>query len=145
MVNPAYQALAPGEPMTGRTVAEVWPEAAPGHRGRRYAVDLLEHRHHEVLTGFALVVLQVVADPVAGRAGASGCRDEPRAHMFIRGLCVLLPSLHEQPLVGVAADLGEFSVLELSRSGFEHSVECRRLDIGCIDIERPSWFRRVGS
>jgi two-component sensor histidine kinase len=29
MVNPAYQALAPGEPMTGRTVAEVWPEAAP--------------------------------------------------------------------------------------------------------------------
>ena len=29
MVNPAYQALAPGEPMLGRTVAEVWPEAAP--------------------------------------------------------------------------------------------------------------------
>jgi len=28
MVNPAYQALAPGEPMVGRTVAEVWPEAA---------------------------------------------------------------------------------------------------------------------
>jgi two-component sensor histidine kinase len=27
MVNPAYQSLAPGEPMTGRTVAEVWPEA----------------------------------------------------------------------------------------------------------------------
>jgi len=26
MINPAYQALAPGEPMTGRTVAEVWPE-----------------------------------------------------------------------------------------------------------------------
>jgi len=29
MVNPAYQALAPGEPMAGRTIAEVWPEAAP--------------------------------------------------------------------------------------------------------------------
>lgn len=29
MVNPAYQALAPGEPMVGRTVGEVWPEAAP--------------------------------------------------------------------------------------------------------------------
>jgi len=29
MVNPAYQALVPGEPMVGRTVAEVWPEAAP--------------------------------------------------------------------------------------------------------------------
>ena len=29
MLNPAYQALAPGEPMAGRTVAEVWPEAAP--------------------------------------------------------------------------------------------------------------------
>lgn len=29
MVNPAYQALAPGEPMIGRTVAEVWPEAVP--------------------------------------------------------------------------------------------------------------------
>jgi len=29
MVNPAYQALAPGEPMMGRTVGEVWPEAAP--------------------------------------------------------------------------------------------------------------------
>ena len=28
MVNPAYQAFAPGEPMLGRTVAEVWPEAA---------------------------------------------------------------------------------------------------------------------
>lgn len=28
-VNPAYQALAPGEPMIGRTVADVWPEAAP--------------------------------------------------------------------------------------------------------------------
>jgi len=28
MVNPAYQALAPGEPMVGRTVAEVFPEAA---------------------------------------------------------------------------------------------------------------------
>ena len=28
MVNPAYQALAPGERMVGRTVAEVWPEAA---------------------------------------------------------------------------------------------------------------------
>jgi two-component sensor histidine kinase len=28
-VNPAYEALAPGEPMTGRTVAEVWPDAAP--------------------------------------------------------------------------------------------------------------------
>jgi two-component sensor histidine kinase/PAS domain-containing protein len=28
MVNPAYQALSPGEPMAGRTVAEVWPEAA---------------------------------------------------------------------------------------------------------------------
>ena len=27
MVNPAYEALAPGEPMIGRTVAEVWPEA----------------------------------------------------------------------------------------------------------------------
>jgi len=26
IINPAYQALAPGEPMTGRTVAEVWPE-----------------------------------------------------------------------------------------------------------------------
>jgi len=29
MVNPAYQALAQGEPMIGRTVAEVWPEAMP--------------------------------------------------------------------------------------------------------------------
>jgi PAS domain S-box-containing protein len=28
-VNPAYQALGFGEPMAGRTVAEVWPEAAP--------------------------------------------------------------------------------------------------------------------
>jgi len=28
-VNPAYQALVPGEPMAGRTVAEVWPDAAP--------------------------------------------------------------------------------------------------------------------
>lgn len=28
MVNPAYQELSPGEPMSGRTVAEVWPEAA---------------------------------------------------------------------------------------------------------------------
>jgi len=28
-VNPAYQALIPGEPMVGRTVREVWPEAAP--------------------------------------------------------------------------------------------------------------------
>lgn len=28
MVNPAYQALAPGERLIGRTVAEVWPEAA---------------------------------------------------------------------------------------------------------------------
>jgi two-component sensor histidine kinase len=28
MVNPAYQALAPDEPMVGRTVAQVWPEAA---------------------------------------------------------------------------------------------------------------------
>ena len=29
MVNPAYQALLPGESMLGRTVAEVWPAAAP--------------------------------------------------------------------------------------------------------------------
>jgi len=29
MVNPAYEALAPGEPMAGRTVAVVWPEAVP--------------------------------------------------------------------------------------------------------------------
>ena len=29
MVNPAFQELSPGEPMVGRTVAEVWPEAAP--------------------------------------------------------------------------------------------------------------------
>jgi two-component sensor histidine kinase/PAS domain-containing protein len=29
MINPAYQALAPGEPMLGRTIAEVWPEAVP--------------------------------------------------------------------------------------------------------------------
>jgi two-component sensor histidine kinase/PAS domain-containing protein len=29
MVNPAYQALAPGEPMAGRRVAELWPEVAP--------------------------------------------------------------------------------------------------------------------
>jgi two-component sensor histidine kinase len=29
MVNPAYQALAPGEPMAGRRVAEVWPAAVP--------------------------------------------------------------------------------------------------------------------
>ena len=29
MVNPAYQALAPGEAMLGRTVADVWPEVAP--------------------------------------------------------------------------------------------------------------------
>ncbi|HEV2445557.1 MAG TPA: PAS domain-containing protein, partial [Candidatus Sulfopaludibacter sp.] len=28
-VNPAYAALCPGEPIVGRTVAEVWPEAAP--------------------------------------------------------------------------------------------------------------------
>lgn len=28
IVNPAYEALAPGEPMAGRTVAEAWPEAA---------------------------------------------------------------------------------------------------------------------
>jgi PAS domain S-box-containing protein len=28
-VNPAYQALIPAEPMVGRTVTEVWPEAAP--------------------------------------------------------------------------------------------------------------------
>jgi two-component sensor histidine kinase len=28
LVNPAYAALAPGEPMVGRTVAEVWPLAA---------------------------------------------------------------------------------------------------------------------
>lgn len=28
MVNPAYQAFAPGEPMIGRTMAEVWPESA---------------------------------------------------------------------------------------------------------------------
>ena len=28
-VNPAYRALAPEEPMVGRTVAEVWPDAAP--------------------------------------------------------------------------------------------------------------------
>ena len=27
MVNPAYAALAPGEPMIGRSVAEVWPSA----------------------------------------------------------------------------------------------------------------------
>jgi two-component sensor histidine kinase len=36
MVNPAYQALAPGQPMVGRTVAEVWPEAA------RVVLPLLE-------------------------------------------------------------------------------------------------------
>lgn len=29
MVNPAYAALAPGEPMMRRTVAEVWPSAVP--------------------------------------------------------------------------------------------------------------------
>lgn len=29
MLNPAYEALAPGEPMLGRTTADVWPEAAP--------------------------------------------------------------------------------------------------------------------
>jgi PAS domain-containing protein len=29
MVNPAYQELSPGEPMVGKTVAELWPEAAP--------------------------------------------------------------------------------------------------------------------
>ena len=29
MVNPVYQALCPGESIIGRTVAEVWPEAAP--------------------------------------------------------------------------------------------------------------------
>jgi len=29
MLNPACQALSPGEKMAGRTVAEVWPEAAP--------------------------------------------------------------------------------------------------------------------
>jgi two-component sensor histidine kinase/PAS domain-containing protein len=29
MVNPACQAMLPGEEMVGRTVAEVWPEAAP--------------------------------------------------------------------------------------------------------------------
>ena len=28
-VNPAYQALFPGSPMVGRTLAQVWPEAAP--------------------------------------------------------------------------------------------------------------------
>src|SRR5215471_3223689 len=28
IVNPAYAALAPGEPMLGRTVADVWPAAA---------------------------------------------------------------------------------------------------------------------
>jgi PAS domain S-box-containing protein len=28
IANPAYEALAPGKPMRGRTVAEVWPEAA---------------------------------------------------------------------------------------------------------------------
>ena len=28
-VNSAYQALVPGEPMLGRTIADVWPEAAP--------------------------------------------------------------------------------------------------------------------
>jgi PAS domain S-box-containing protein len=28
MANPAYEALAPGTPMAGRTVAEVWPDAA---------------------------------------------------------------------------------------------------------------------
>ncbi|MBZ5622267.1 MAG: PAS domain-containing protein [Acidobacteriia bacterium] len=39
-INPAYQALAPGEPMTGRTVAEVWPEAAP------IVVPLLEAVRH---------------------------------------------------------------------------------------------------
>jgi two-component sensor histidine kinase len=37
MTNLAYQALAPNEPMVGRTVAEVWPEAAA------MAVPLLEH------------------------------------------------------------------------------------------------------
>ena len=57
--------------------------------------------------------------------------------MFVRGVRVLLPSLHQEPLVGEAAHLGEFLGLELSRSGFEHSIECRRLDIGSIDIERP--------
>jgi two-component sensor histidine kinase len=28
-LNPAYQALVPGEPIAGRTVADVWPEEAP--------------------------------------------------------------------------------------------------------------------
>ena len=29
MMNPACQALSPGEEMAGRTLADVWPEAAP--------------------------------------------------------------------------------------------------------------------
>ncbi|MGO9012617.1 MAG: sensor histidine kinase [Bryobacteraceae bacterium] len=51
-VNPAYQALAPGEPMAGRTVVEVWPEAAP------VVVPLLEEvrDHRNVYHATALAV-----------------------------------------------------------------------------------------
>ena len=61
MVNPAYQAFAPGEPMLGRTVAEVWPEAAAT------LLPMLEQVRDQ------RNVYQAVALAVPGGAGP-GCR-----------------------------------------------------------------------
>jgi two-component sensor histidine kinase len=52
VLNPAYQALAPGELMAGRTVAEVWPEAAHLVMPLLHVVRDAETAYHA--TGYAL-------------------------------------------------------------------------------------------
>jgi two-component sensor histidine kinase len=54
MLNPAYQALAPGEPMAGRPVAEVWPEVAPLVTPLLNAVRDTDTAYHA--TGYALLL-----------------------------------------------------------------------------------------
>ncbi len=113
MVNPAYQALAPGESMIGRTIAEVWPQAAPVLLPLLAEVRDKQHVHHEA--GLALAkqrgpglppeerYFDITYVPLPGLAPASG--ESEAGQVLVVDIEVTEQQRARQPLQRTLRDL----------------------------------------
>ena len=126
MVNPACQALSPGEEMLGRTVAAVWPEAAPllipllqavreggvAYRAAGQAVPL--HRGpgspgEERYFDFSYVLLQEAGD-VRVLMAASEVTAHKRVEAKLQAACAELAAIHANAPVALFVINDQFRV-----------------------------------
>lgn len=132
MVNPAYEAFQPGVSMAGKTVAEVWPDAAP-------LVLPLLGGVRETRTPY-----HAAAMPIPRRDGPDAPVEE-RFFTFSYVPFLGLEGSEESKILVVALEVTDQKRIEMSLRESEERLrtQMERMPIGCIVFDRHNCFSQM--